>query len=121
MHRRLFGGDEAGAHVHAVGTHGERGDQRTGIGHAAGGDEGDFQLVGGARQQDHVGNVVLTWVATAFETVDRNRIAADLLRLQRMPHRSAFVDDLDAGVLEMRHHLHRVAARRLDDLDATPR
>jgi hypothetical protein len=53
--RGFLGGDEAGAHVHAVGAHGQGGDQLRAVGHAAGGDERDLQLLGGARQQDEVG------------------------------------------------------------------
>ena len=41
-----------------------------------------------------------------------------VLGLQRMAHRGAFVDHLDAGVLQRRHVLLRAAAGGLDDLDA---
>ena len=60
----------------------------------------DTKLIRGAGQQDEVGNVVLARVATAFEPVDANRVAADLLRFQRMAHAGAFVDDLDPRILE---------------------
>ena len=117
MDRRLFGGDEAGAHVHAVGAERERSDEAPRISHAAGGDERDFQLIGGARQQDHVGDVVLTGMAAALEAVDADRVAADPLGLERMAHRGAFVDDLDAVRLERRHVLLGAPSRSLDDLD----
>ena len=77
MHRGLPRGDEAGAHVHALGTQCQRGDQAAPIGHAAGGDEGDRQFVGRARQQDEVGDVVLARVTAALEAVDADRVAPD--------------------------------------------
>src|SRR4029453_9759731 len=61
---------------------------------------------------------VLARVAAAFEAVDADGVAADRFSLQRMPHRGAFVDDPDAGLLECRQPLLGIVARRLDDLDA---
>ena len=119
VHRRLFGCDEAGAHVHALGAHGQRGDQAARIGHAAGRDKGDLQLVRRARQQDHVGDVVFARMAAAFEAVDRHRIAADRLGLQGMAHRRALVDHLDAGFLELRQVCLRVAAGGFDEAHAS--
>ena len=74
VHRRLLRGDEARAHVHALGAQRQRRHQAAAVGHAAGGDEGHLQLLGRARQQDEVGHVVLAGVAAAFETVDRHRV-----------------------------------------------
>ncbi|MFK4665273.1 hypothetical protein ABIF76_006127 [Bradyrhizobium ottawaense] len=50
--------------------------------HAAGGDEGDLQFLRRARQQDHVGNVVLAGMTAALEAVDADGIAADPLGLE---------------------------------------
>jgi hypothetical protein len=49
---------------------------------------------------------------------DADGVAADLFGLQRMPHRSAFVDHLDASGLQRRHVLLRTAPGGLNDLDA---
>ena len=116
--RRFLGGDEARAHVHAGGAHRQRRDQAARIRHAAGGHERNLQFLCRARQQDHVRDVVLAGMAAAFETVDADGVAADLLGLQRMPHRGAFVDHLDAGRLQRRHVLLGAAAGGLHGLDA---
>ena len=120
MDRRFLRGDEAGSHVHALGAHGEGSDERAAIGHAAGRDEREFPTRHGRPgQEDHVRHVILAGVSAALEAVDRDRIAADILGLQRVAHRGAFVDHLDAGILEMGHHLlSRVAAGRLDHFHA---
>ena len=118
MDRRFLGRDEARAHVHAGGAHRQRGDEAACIRHAAGGHERYLQFVRRTRQQDHVRDVVLAGMAAAFEAVDADRVAADLLGFQRMPHRGAFVDHLDAGGLQRGHVLLRAAARGLDDPDA---
>ena len=57
-------------------------------------------------------------MAAAFEPVDRNGIAADRLRLQRMTDGCAFVDHLDASIMERWQHLHGIVARRFNDLHA---
>ena len=118
VHRRLFGGDKARAHVHAGGAERQRRDQTARIRHAARSHERYLQFIGGARQQDQVRHVVLARMAAAFEAVDADRIAADALGLERMPHRRAFVNDLDAGSLQRRQILLRASPGGLDDLDA---
>ena len=118
VNRRLDCGHEAGSHVHALGAHRERGDERAPVGLAAGGDEGDFKLVRGPWQQDHVGNVVLARVAGAFEAVDARGVAADALGLEGVAHRGAFVDHLDAGVFQVGQHRLRIVARGFHRLDA---
>src|SRR3546814_5533406 len=80
----------------AVRAHRERRDQRTRIGHAPRGNEGNFELVGGAWQQDHVRHVIFARMAAAFEAVDAHRVAPDRLGFQCMTHRGAFMDDLDS-------------------------
>jgi hypothetical protein len=57
-------------------------------------------------------------MATAFEAVDRNRVAADALGFQRMTNGGAFVDHLDAGAVQRREHLNRIVTSGFDDLDA---
>ncbi len=118
VHRRLLRRDEARAHVDAFGAERERSDQRSAVRHAAGCDERDLQLLGCARQQDEVRHVVLAGMTAALEAVDADGVAADRLCLQRVAHRRALVDHLDAGGVQVRHHLLGVAAGRLDDLDA---
>jgi hypothetical protein len=36
-------------------------------------------------------------MAAAFEAIDADRVAANLLGLQRMPNRGALMDDFDAS------------------------
>ena len=79
---------------------------------------GIFTLSAARRDQDQARDVVLARMAGAFEAVDGDRVDADALRLERMAHRGAFVDDLDAVLLELGDVLLRVVARGLDDLDA---
>ena len=57
-------------------------------------------------------------MAAALEAVDGYRIAADRLRFQAVPHAGAFVDHLDAGVLEEWQHLRGIVARRFHDFHA---
>ena len=118
VHRRFLGGDKARSHVHAGGAHRQRRDQAARVRHAAGGNERYFQFLGRARQQDHVGHVVFAGMAAAFEAVDADGVAADLLGLQRVPNRSAFVDHLDASRLQGRHVLLGATPCGFDDLDA---
>ena len=48
------------------------------------------------------GLVVLAGVAAALEAIDAHRIAANALGLERVAHRGAFVDDLDASLMQCR-------------------
>jgi hypothetical protein len=80
MDRASTGAHEAGAHVDAVGAQRQRGDQAAGVGEAAGGDHRDLHLVGGGRNQDEAGDVVLARVAGALEAVDADRVDADPTR-----------------------------------------
>jgi hypothetical protein len=43
---------------------------------------GNLQLLGGARQQDHVGHVVFAGMTAAFESIDAYGVATDLLGLE---------------------------------------
>ena len=97
---------------------GERRHEASPVGHATGCNEGDLQFFAGAGQEDEVRHVVFTGVAAAFEAVDGNGIAADALGLERVANGRALVDDLDARLLEHRHPLRGIVARRLHDLDA---
>jgi len=115
MGRRLLRGNKPRAHVDAVGAECQRGDKAPAIRHAARCHKRDLQLLGNPRQQDHVRDVVFARMATAFEAVDADRIAADPLGGQRMTHRRAFVDDLDPMRLQGRDVLRRVAASGFDD------
>lgn len=57
-------------------------------------------------------------MATAFESIDAHRIAANGLGLERMANRRALVDHLDMRVLERGQVGLRVVTGRFDDLDA---
>src|SRR6185312_12703313 len=100
MDRCLLRRNEARSHVHAGRAERERGHETTRIRHAAGRHEGNLEFVRCARQQDHVRHVVFAGMAAALEAVDAHRIAANLLGLQGVTDRSAFVDHLDAGGLQ---------------------
>ena len=68
--------------------------------------------------QDQARDVVLAGMAGALEAVDRDRVDAERLGLERVAHRRRLVDDLDAGGLEVGQVLDRVRAGGLDDRDA---
>ena len=119
VHGCFLGRDEAGAHVDAFGAHGQRAHQASPVGHTAGCDERDLQLVGRPRKQNEVRNVVFSRVPAALEAVDTESIDPESFRLQGVPDRGAFVDHLDAGLLEGWQPFLRVVAGRFDDLDPT--
>jgi hypothetical protein len=54
--------------------------------------------------RNEVRHIVFAGMAAALEAVDADRVAADRLRLQRVRDRGAFVDHLDAGILEGGSH-----------------
>ena len=72
--RRLDGRAEARAHVDPVRAQRERGHEAAPVAEAAARDHRDLELVGGGRDQDQAGNIVLARVAGAFEAVDRDGI-----------------------------------------------
>ena len=115
--RRLDRRAEACAHVDTIGTERERGGEATAIAETAARQHRHAHLVGGGGDQDEAGNVVLTGMAGAFETVDRNGIDAHPLGGQRMADGGAFVDDGDAVRLEMLDMLLRAMAGGFDDGD----
>ena len=119
VNRRLYRGHESRAHVHALCAQRQRCHQAAPVGHAARGDKRNLQLFGRARQQDEVGHVVFAGVAAALKAVHAHRIAANGFGLERMAHRRAFVNHLDAGLMQRRQPFLRVVAGRLHHLHAT--
>ncbi len=115
--RALLGGHEARPHVDALGTERQRGDEAAGVCKSARGDHRDLDLVGGGRDQDQAGGVVLTRMAGAFETVDRDGVDAHALGRERVADAGAFVHDLDAVLLEFVDMLLRLVAGGLDHCD----
>jgi hypothetical protein len=107
--------DEAGSHVDAIGSQGERGHQPAAIADAARCQERYRQGVGRAGQQDEVGDIVFSGMTATFEPVDTHRVAPDFLSLQGVPHGSAFMEDLDSRPLECRHPGLRTPPGRLHD------
>ena len=83
MDRAFLGAHEARAHVDALGAERQCGDQAAAVAETAGGDHRNLDLVGGGRDQDQAGRVVLAGMAGAFKAVDRERIDAHPLRRQR--------------------------------------
>ena len=118
VHRRFLRGDETRAHVHAFGAECERRDETAPVGHPAGSDERNLQRLGRQRQQDEVRHVVFARMTSALEAVDAHGVTADLFGLERVPHRRALVNDLDAVLLQHRQVLLGTAARGLDDAHA---
>ena len=57
-------------------------------------------------------------MTTALKAIDADCVAPDRLRLERVAHRGAFVDDLDARVVQCRQPFLRVVSSGLDNLDA---
>ena len=118
MDRAFLGAHEARAHVDALGAERQRRDQAAAVAEAARGDHRDLDLVGGGRDQDQAGRVVLAGMAGAFKAVDRDRVDAHPLRRQPVTDAGAFVDDLDAVLLELGDVFLRLVAGGLHDLDA---
>ena len=58
-------------------------------------------------------------MTAALETIHRHGVAANRLRLERMAHGRAFVDDLDVVLFQQGQPLGRVVPSSLDDLHAT--
>src|SRR6185312_15203002 len=116
--RALAGSHEARAHVDALGAERQRRDEAAAVAEAARGDQRDLHLVGGGRDQDQAGRVVLAGMTGAFKAVDRDGIDAHAFGRERVADAGAFVHDLDAVLLELGDMLLRLVARCLDDLDA---
>ena len=118
--RRLDRRAETRAHVDALGTEAECGDEAAAVAEAARGEHRDLDLVGGRRDQDQAGDIILARMARTFETVDRDDVAAGALGRQRVADRGAFVEDFDAVRLQhFPNFTHRRGACGFDDLDAT--
>ena len=117
MDWRFFGRDETRAHVHTLRAHGERCDQRTTVCLTARRHEWNVQLIRSAREQDHVRDIIFTWVTTALKAINRDGITANILRLQRVAHRRTLVDDFNPCILEIWQHFRWVTASRLDDFN----
>src|SRR3954471_1527085 len=90
----LHGGHPPGAHADPVGAQGQRGDQAPAVGEPAGGQHRHGELIGGGRDEHQAGDVVLAGVPGALEPVDADRVHAQRLRLDRVPHAGALVDHL---------------------------
>ena len=118
MDRALLGAHEARAHVDALGAERQCRDQAAAVAEAARGDHRNLHLVGGDRDQDQAGGIVLAGMAGALETVDRDRVDPHALRRQRVADAGAFVHDHDAVLLEFGDVFLRLVAGGLDDLDA---
>src|SRR4029078_12046541 len=114
----LAGSHEARAHVDALGAERQRRDEAAAVAEAAGGDHRNLDLVAGGRDQNQAGRVVLAGMAGALKAVDRDRIDAHSFRRQAVTDTGAFVDDLDAVLLELGNMFLRLVARGLHDLDA---
>src|SRR3546814_20845131 len=96
----------------------ERGDEAAAVAEAARGEHRDLHLVGRRGDQDQPRDIILAGMARAFEAVDRDAVAARLLRRQRVAPRGAFVEDGDTVGLPPRPDLaHRLGARGTATLD----
>jgi len=99
-----------------MGSEGEGGNQAAA--EAARRYNGYFDFICRGRNQYKTGNVIFAGMTGAFETVDTNGIAADLLRREAMADGSAFMDDLDACSLECRQESLRIIPCSLDNIYA---
>ena len=111
-------GAEAGAHIDALGTKRQSGDQTATIGHTARGDHRHIDGVDRGRQQNYQTNIVFTGVTGAFKAIDADDVYAMFHSRHRVTDRGALVDHLDAIFLKARQVVDRRAACCLDDLDA---
>ena len=118
MDRALDGGHKARAHIDALGTQRQRRDQAATIAKSTGRNHRNLDLVGGCRYQNQARNIVLAGVAGALKAIDRDRIGADFLGLDRMPDGGALVDHFDAVLFEHVNVFLRVVAGGLNDFDA---
>src|SRR6185312_3471556 len=116
--RAFAGRHETRAHVDALGAERERGDEAAAVAETAGGDHRNLDLVGGRRDQDQAGRIVLAGMAGALKAVDRDRVDPHPLRREAVTDAGAFVDDLYAVFLELGDVFLRLVARGLHDLDA---
>src|SRR3569832_1080179 len=108
MDRAFLRAHETRAHVDAFGAKRKRRDEAASVAEPAGGDHGNFDLVGRHRNQDQARRVVFTGVTGAFKAVDRNRIDPNALGRECMANAGAFVHDLDAVLLEFGDMLLRL-------------
>src|SRR5699024_2081082 len=115
VHRCFFCRDKARPHIYAFSPECQRGHQAACIGHASGSNKWYGKFFGGTWQENEIGHIVLTRMSCAFETVNAHRVATDPLGLARVTHRSAFMNDLDAVVLQLWQPFLRIVARSLDD------
>ena len=118
MNGRFRRRHEPCAHVDPLGPQGKGGDQAAGVAKAAGGDHRNPDLVGGGGDQDEAWHVILTGMSSAFKAIDGNGVHPHALGREGVANRCAFVDDLDAVLLEFVDVLLRFVARSLHDLDA---
>ena len=116
---RIFSRQEARTHVHALRTQRHRRHQASAVGHATGGHKRNSQFLRRSGQQDEVGNVVLARMTTTFETVDADRVAANVFCLKGMAHRRTLVNYLDTGSLQLWHVLLRTATGGFHRLHST--
>ena len=115
-HGALVDGEEARAHLHALGTQREgRADAAT-VGDAAGGDDGNGNGLAHAGHERHGGE--LADVTTRLGALGDHGIDAKALHAPGLRRGGDDGNDLDAGIAPHGQVLDRAAGARGDDLDA---
>lgn len=97
---RLDGRHESGTHVDRGCAECKGGDKSGTGSDSAAGDDRDRQCACCGGDQHEPGDVVLTGVPSAFESVDADGVDTELFGLEGMPHRDSLVDHLYPGGLE---------------------
>ncbi len=100
--RRFLRAHEARAHVDPLRAERERRCHAAPVTDAAGSDDRNLQRTHCCRKQNQARHIVFAGMAGALETVDADDVDAVTLRRQRMAHRRALVNGLDAVLLEAR-------------------
>ena len=98
-------------------SHREAGRELLPVPHSARSDVRYPQLARCDRLQHEVADVVLSRVARAVETIERDHVASEVLRLERVPDRGALVDDADVGVGRLQRRPQLGALGRTGRLD----
>lgn len=113
----LDGAHEPGTHVDATSAEDKRSSETEAVSEASRGDKGDLEGLAGAAEQDEVCNVAFAHVASTLEAVNRQEINAQLHGALCVSDSRAFMEDDDAGFLQLRNHGARRVACRLYNLD----
>lgn len=118
MDGRLDSAHEARAHIHTARSQAQRGCETVAVGEAAARDEWHVERLASFAEKNEVCDVALADVACAFETVDAEKVDAELNGTLGVADSSALVENGDARLLELLDDGAGRVTRRLDNVDA---